>query len=632
VGKENMKKWNSKSFSLALIITTLIIASSGIITPKVFATARIHIVPSNIDNPSLGPGSTFIVNASVDNIVDLYTWQVQIEFDPTILNCLSIWIPLNSKFNFPVQPPPTIDNNIGFAILGASLIYPPGVSGSDTLVSLEFKVVGRGISPIKYSEPIGVNTFFLDHTQFDIPVTVENGSFNNWVPPPPATFYINPPRVVDPTLINGSTFNISLSIRDATNVHFWKAKILYSKSILNATAVTEGTFLKSVGSTTFSFGIRDFNATHGLVDMNCSLTTGGANGAGELATITFEVLDLGESRITILEADLRDPSNMALPFNTVNGYFSNILMAKLSIEPSEVRGPEYVPGTTFSINVTLDDVENLKKCILNLTYIPSVILEISVNVPSVLGQTPIKKLQIDDEAGYIWAQITYPNQVTTYNPVTIMHVEFQVVAMGVSPINLTGTQLYDTGGASIVHEVYNGMFIGLIRDVAVVSVLLDLNIAYEGWIVNVNVTVRNKGNLTETFDVKIYYEGNPAGIGTVVDLPPNEETTITIAWNTKNVAACHNYTISATAGPVPYEFNTADNTLTDGKVKIRIMGDVNGDGIVDMRDINYVCNHYGGQPRGSSKSLWDPLADFNRDGRIDLRDIGICCNNFQRHC
>ena len=626
-----MNRFSLKALILTLILTMFLIGSLKVKMPKASDNGRIYIIPAVIDDPSLGPGSAFIVNASAENIIDLYTWQVQVEFNPTILNCTRVWIPINSKFNFPVQSPIIIDNTQGFASLGASLINPPGVNGSDTLACLEFKVIGRGFSNIEYSKPYGENTFLLNSKLRDIPVTVEDGSFNNWMPPPPAKLYINPPRITDPTMTVGSTFNLSLSIINATTLYSWKAKIFYDRTILNANAAYEGNLLKSAGSTSFAFNIRnDYNDTHGMIEMNCSLTSGdGVNGNGELAIMTFEVLNLGQSNIVIVEADLRNPSNITLPFNIFNGYFNNILMAVLGIEPSEISGPEYVPGTTFKINVTLDDCENLKTCIFNLTYVPSIIREINLYIPPVSGQNPVKKLQIDDEAGYIWTQLTYPNQITTYEPATIMQIEFQVVAMGISPINLISTQLYDSTGGSIIHEVHHGIFIGLIRDIAVTKVLPELEIVYNGWIVKINVTVKNKGNLTETFDVKIYYEDNSGGIGTVIDLLPDQETTITIDWNTTNVPPCTNYTISARVDPLPYEFNTADNMLSDGTIKIRWMGDINGDGTVDMRDIGDMCTAFGSYP---GRPNWNLYADLNRDGRVDLRDIGICCNNYGKHC
>jgi hypothetical protein len=57
---------------------------------------------------------------------------------------------------------------------------------------------------------------------------------------------------------------------------------------------------------------------------------------------------------------------------------------------------------------------------------------------------------------------------------------------------------------------------------------------------------------------------------------------ISFVWNTTTVLLCHNYTTSAEIPPLPYEINLANNELTDGTVKIKLMGDVNGDGTVNM--------------------------------------------------
>jgi hypothetical protein len=206
-----------------------------------------------------------------------------------------------------------------------------------------------------------------------------------------------------------------------------------------------------------------------------------------------------------------------------------------------------------------------------------------------------------------------------------MKVEFLVLQMGVSPINLTDTMLIDIDDNPIPHEVYHGIFIGLIRDVAVTNVTRDLAIVYQNWTVNVDVTVKNKGNVTETFDVQIFYEGTLGATATVIDLLPDAETTVTIVWNTTGVPYWLNYTISASAGPVPYEFNLADNTFVDGDVEVRIMGDINGDGKVDMRDISDICAAFGSYP---GHPRWNFYADLNRDSRVDMRDIATVCSFF----
>jgi hypothetical protein len=638
--------FESRKLFVFTLVISILLSSVLIINQANAGTTTLELINPvngthdfNFTTAQKAIGDTFKINISVFNVQDIITWQVKVGWDPTMLNFSSITLPSDHIFagkNFYAMGPTTEPGAVTYAL--ALAVGQSSFTGSGRLAQLELKIVnapsaGQTLNCNITFINVPMDTFLLNSIGMDIPFTTVTARYfytAPWTPPPPATLFINPKRVVDPTLIIGSSFNVNLSIINATDLHHWKTKILYDKTILNVTDVLEGPLLRSAGSTIFNFDIQDYNATHSLVNVNCTLIDAiGVSGTGDLAIIIFEVQGLGLSYITITQPDLRNPSNMALPFKQYDGYFDNMLMAKLSIEPSEVSGPEYTPGTTFAINVTLDDVENLKTCVFNLTYIPSVIQEININIPSVLGKIPIKKLQVDDYAGYIWANLTYTGGITTYEPATIMTVILQVVNLGISPINLTHTQLYDINKQPITHEVYHGIFIGLIRDVAVTNVTTDLNIAYQGWTVLVNVTVKNKGNLTETFEVKFYFDSTIGGTATVENLAPDEETTITILWGTKTVEPCHNYTIKAYAGPVPYEMNLSDNELTDGSVKIRSMGDVNGDGRVDSRDAVEAILAFRAFP-GHPK--WNPLLDLDRNNLIDARDIVIILLNFQKEC
>ena len=60
---------------------------------------------------------------------------------------------------------------------------------------------------------------------------------------------------------------------------------------------------------------------------------------------------------------------------------------------------------------------------------------------------------------------------------------------------------------------------------------------------------------------------------------------------------------------------------------IPILGDLNGDGQVDIRDIARPARAFGSYP---GHARWDPAADLNRDGIIDLKDIAQIAKNFGR--
>jgi len=68
-----------------------------------------------------------------------------------------------------------------------------------------------------------------------------------------------------------------------------------------------------------------------------------------------------------------------------------------------------------------------------------------------------------------------------------------------------------------------------------------------------------------------------------------------------------------------------DNNFTGGWVKVTIVGDVNGDGKVNLQDVFSVALAYGsylGDPK------WNPNYDINNDGKINLIDYFTTALNY----
>jgi hypothetical protein len=156
-----------------------------------------------------------------------------------------------------------------------------------------------------------------------------------------------------------------------------------------------------------------------------------------------------------------------------------------------------------------------------------------------------------------------------------------------------------------------------------------------GQTVNITVTAENQGTYTETFNVTATYENTTLAIletvGTqqVTDLAAGENVVLTFSWNTTDVQPCVNYTIKAEASTVPGETDTTDNVYVDGTVKVKIVGDVNGDGVVDVWDISIVSTSYGyfqGEPE------YNPDADLNSDGIVDIMDLSLVAINLGTTC
>ena len=108
--------------------------------------------------------------------------------------------------------------------------------------------------------------------------------------------------------------------------------------------------------------------------------------------------------------------------------------------------------------------------------------------------------------------------------------------------------------------------------------------------------------------------------------PPKDGngTLATITFHVESLGMC-NLTLTDT-----YLYNQGGDTLPhntkDGYFNNKlIVGDVNGDGVVDMKDI-VAIGHALGTQLGDSR--WNAGADLNNDGKIDLRDIVKALRNY----
>jgi len=182
----------------------------------------------------------------------------------------------------------------------------------------------------------------------------------------------------------------------------------------------------------------------------------------------------------------------------------------------------------------------------------------------------------------------------------------------------------------------------LTHDVAVVDVTPEADWVYQGKPChsNVNVTITNTGDATETFNVTIFADYDLSVIGDeyvvgvhTVTLSNGSSVTLKILWETSEVEPCHSYAITAFASEVPHETNIANNNMTsETAIKVRLVGDVNGDEVVDIRDIALATIPFGERPGRPRWLPYGPYADINNDNMVDLRDLATIAINFGRRC
>ena len=291
-------------------------------------------------------------------------------------------------------------------------------------------------------------------------------------------------------------------------------------------------------------------------------------------------------------------------------------------------------GTVFTVDVKIAYIEDLYGYEFVLYYNRTVLECRNITLPPdhfLKPQNPtlllIVKLEFDNQYnathGRIWVAIALLNpEMPKSGSGILVTLNFKGISLGESSLDLARTLFANSNAQPITHIALDGYVEvatpAISRDVALTNVIPYSEEAYEGWTVSISVVAANLGIVSETFNVTLYYDNQPIGTQMVTNLNVGEEITLVFNWNTSGVELYVNHTIWAQASTVPTETNTSNNTMTDGSIKVKLLGDVNGDKLVDIFDIVRVAVAFGAQPLDPR---WDLQADVNPDSIIDIYDI-----------
>jgi hypothetical protein len=747
-GEKDMKKLVSLP-----ILCFLLFSIVPLLSAYALPANSIWITPSalNFSTNTTSVGHEFNVTVWLNVTTPTNAWQFFLVYKSAELQALdceytgvgkSLWA--GKKPTVPVTADiEPLNASYSYVVFSEVLSSGATLTGAGSLAWVEFNIT--------YAPPPGLSVstgLLLDQTKpfktralgagsTVIPLTLGNSIYtfsSPWTPPPPASIYVDPSKVVDPLLTPCHNFTVNVTISKATDVYSFAFKLGFDKNIVKAWNAQLGSFFPPSAVSTV---IVD-NAS-GFVQVSAHLTAlPTISGNGTLATIKFHVENLGPSALHLYDVSIQDDLGRTLPSNTADGYFNNVLLGELYVNPPEIIDPTLLPPKTFDVNITLNYVQNLYGYEFNMSFNRNVLTCLYLIVQDVKGETNyLPESQVSNAKGFAWARVAYfPPAVplTTYSPVNLVTIHFRVRSPGISVLHLQDTSLINSTGNPIPHSVTDGFVETLIHDVAVtgatpstswayagwpvkiavitknlgnatenysvtayanstligtlpviglapnnqttlnftwnttgfsaggyvisanatilpyefnvinnrfidgtVNVLTakhdvaitrvkaDVPWTYQGWLVHINVTAANLGNFPETFNVTAFYNSTAIGTVHLPSLPAGASITLTFAWNTAGLASRHNYTISADATLVPFEYNITNNVLVDGKVNVRLFGDINGDGIVDVSDISAVTGAFGSYP---GRPNWNPACDLDQNNVIDVSDVAAVCANF----
>ena len=106
---------------------------------------------------------------------------------------------------------------------------------------------------------------------------------------------------------------------------------------------------------------------------------------------------------------------------------------------------------------------------------------------------------------------------------------------GTYQVSLTVTDndgLHDTKKLLIPESIN----VELVHDISIMEVLIPSQVIVREEIVSINITVRNEGDTSESFNVTVSYDETTIETYTVENLEPNDINFTTISWNTTGVS------------------------------------------------------------------------------------------------
>jgi hypothetical protein len=246
--------------------------------------------------------------------------------------------------------------------------------------------------------------------------------------------------------------------------------------------------------------------------------------------------------------------------------------------PANEGGVPYCPGVTTGFYILPDGP-------IKVTFHDVAVVEVTPSAKSVeVGQSVNVSALVQNEGTVtetFAVSAYYDNILIETIPVTLAayshaNLNFTFETSTVNPGNYTITASipYLMNEADLSDNLYVDGVIEvrpklpvIVHNIAIVDVKLSNSSLYIGELLQINVTVVNKGTETETFSVGAYYGSSLIGTLQVTALAPNINAILVFEWNTSSLNEGF-YQISASA-PLPSDIDVSDNTFIDGIVQLK---------------------------------------------------------------
>lgn len=255
----------------------------------------------------------------------------------------------------------------------------------------------------------------------------------------------------------------------------------------------------------------------------------------EIEPCVYYILAMADSSNVIAEID--ESNNNCTSFQAVTVYslgqmgklfVDKVKTAVISGEDPPVVGLPTVSELTIIVtNIGSSDVSNI---IVNETISPDVTF-ISAAAPSQGSITALPPPKIAWNVGTLSpganATLTFRISVTP-NSLGLIYLNHKEDVTASGTDTFSGNTVSDIGDTDVTVTA-------IIRDVAAISQVPTSSIVHQNDTVTIDVTVKNYGNVSETFNATCYYDGNQIGVIRIYNLEAGGQTMIPFAWDTTGV-------------------------------------------------------------------------------------------------
>jgi len=139
---------------------------------------------------------------------------------------------------------------------------------------------------------------------------------------PGTVIRLNPSNI---TGLPDDVFEVQLTIENGYDVYAWGVDIqlVPLERVITQIAYVEGPYLQGIGIDTI-WPIPLYDKVAGQAKIGCSRSgpVSGASGNGVLATVTFQVLEAGDSPIGLINIKLIDSYGNLMPFTAYDGSYT----------------------------------------------------------------------------------------------------------------------------------------------------------------------------------------------------------------------------------------------------------------------------------------------------------------------